>query len=100
MLRESWASRGISVTTDSGARADVDCTPDFQVQDGFDEEVKAALRLWQKLRRIRNPNATTKATIRAARYRYNKLRAEKQRCYQRSWARFWIDVPGFSLGFL
>ena len=96
MLRESWVSCGVSVTTDSGALADMDGAPDLPVQDGFDEEVKAALRLWQKLRRISNPRESTQARIRAARYRYKKLRAEKMRCCQKSWARFWIDLSGFS----
>ena len=95
MLRECWASSGISVSTDSGARADIDREPDPPVQDWFDDEVRAALHLWQKLRRIRNPSETTKKTIRAARYRYNKLSAEKQRCWHKSWARFWIDLTGF-----
>ena len=96
MLRESWASCGISIKIDTGARAETDATPDLPVQDPFDEEVKAALRLWQKLRRINNPNESTQARIRAARFRYKKFRAEKLRCCQKSWSRFWIDLTGFS----
>ena len=32
--------------------------------------------------------------LRAARYRYEKLRAEKRRCWQKSWTRFWINISG------
>ena len=96
VLRENWASCVISVTTDTGARTEVDPASDLPVHDWCDEEVKATLKLWQKLRRIRNPSGSLKTTIRAARYRYKKLRAEKQRRWQKSFARFWVALKGFS----
>ena len=40
------------------------------VADWFDEEVAAALRTWQKLRRIRKTSQETDLLIKAARYRY------------------------------
>ena len=48
MLRECWASSGISISTDSGARADIDREPDPPVQDWFDDEVRAALYIYGK----------------------------------------------------
>ena len=48
MLRECWASSGISVSTDSGARADIDREPDPPVQDWSDYEVRAALYIYGK----------------------------------------------------
>ena len=40
MLRESWASCGISDTTDTGARAEMDHATDLLVQDWCDEKVR------------------------------------------------------------
>ena len=78
----TWARMGLHYFIDFMSEASADrgrivcakpTAPVFMislpVKDWFDEEVKSALRLWQKLRCIRNPSETTKARIRAARYR-------------------------------
>ena len=47
------------------------------VADWFDEEMAAALRTCQKLRTIGKPSQETDLLIKAARYRYEKMKVEK-----------------------